>query len=207
MQSELASSLQQLPTVKVQSTILWEEKGVTNFLLSQTNLSGSVDHLCQCFKRWDLSSCSSFGKCLFYTCRLRNVELQIHETRSQVKKFSAFLHMGRLRSQGSLKLFPWYVPQPSGACNPAFWVSLGFTVGSGWSGHSLMTARWQVFPFLWAHWLTLKGCNRWFHSSGVPFLVMGVVKGFLEPPSGPVKTSFGNQWQIFFPPPFPKRIG
>ena len=50
MESELASTLQQFPTVKAHSTILWE-KGVTTFLLSQMDLSGSVHHLRQCFKR------------------------------------------------------------------------------------------------------------------------------------------------------------
>ena len=80
------------------------DQRVKTVLLSQMDLSGTVHHLCQCFKHWDLSSFwSSFGKCLFYTCRLRNTELQIHETRSQVKKFSAFLHMGRCKSQSSLK--------------------------------------------------------------------------------------------------------
>ena len=49
MESELTSSLQQFPTVKVHSTVLWE-KGVTTFLLSQMDLSGSVRHLCQCFQ-------------------------------------------------------------------------------------------------------------------------------------------------------------
>ena len=74
------------------------------FLLSQMDFTGSVHHLCQCFKHWDLSSFwSSFGKGLFYTCRLRNTELQIHETKSQVEKFSNFLHMGRCKSQSSLK--------------------------------------------------------------------------------------------------------
>ena len=50
----LAFSVQQFPTVKVPSTILWE-KGVTIFLLSQMDLSGSVCPHCQCFKCWDLS--------------------------------------------------------------------------------------------------------------------------------------------------------
>ena len=129
-------------------------------------LSGSFHHHCQFFKCWDLSSfCSSFGKCLFYTCRLRNIELQIHESVSQVKKFSTFLCMGRCKSQGSLKLCPWHVPQPSEACNAAF---SEFPQG----GCSPMTSRWQALPFLRVHWLMLKGCNCWFHSSGLPLLVM-----------------------------------
>ena len=97
------------------------DQRVKTVLLSQMDLSGSFHHHCQFFKCWHLSSfCSSFGKCLFYTCRLRNIELQIHESVSQVKKFSTFLCMGRCKSQGSLKLFPWCVPQPSEACNAAF---------------------------------------------------------------------------------------
>ena len=152
--SELASSLLQLPTVKARSTILWKNRVITN-LLSQMDLSGSVCHICWCFKLWDLSSfCLSFGKYLFYTCRLRNTELQIHEIASPVKK----LCLGRCKSQGLFKLFPWYLPQPSEACNFAF--SSRFTIGSNWSGHSLMTARRQVFAFLGAHWLTFKGCNH-----------------------------------------------
>ena len=48
------------------------EKRVIAVLLHQMDLPGSVHHWC-CFKCWDLSSfCSSFGKCVFYTCRLRN---------------------------------------------------------------------------------------------------------------------------------------
>ena len=120
------------------SSILWK-KWVMTVLLSQVDLSGSVCHLYQCFKSCDLSSfCSSFGKCLFCTCRLRYAELQIHETASQVNKFSAFLCVEWCKSQDSLILFPWYVPQLSGACNPAFSVSTGFTIGSGWSGCSVM---------------------------------------------------------------------
>ena len=46
--------MQQFLTVKVPSTILWE-KGVTIFLLSQMDLSGSVCPHYQCFKCWDLS--------------------------------------------------------------------------------------------------------------------------------------------------------
>ena len=93
MESKLASSLQQFLTVKVHSTILWK-KWVMTVLLSQVDLSGSVCHHDQCFKCCDLFSfCSSFGKCLFYTCRLRYAELQIHKTASQVNKFSAFLCM------------------------------------------------------------------------------------------------------------------
>ena len=95
--------------------------------------------------------------------------------RQDLKKFSAFLQMGKCKSQGSLKLFPWYVSQPSGACNPAFWVSSGFTIGSGWSGCSPMTARWQVFPFLRAHWFRLKGCNSWFHYWSLPLLVTNTI--------------------------------
>ena len=91
---------------------------------------------------WLSSFCSSFGKCLFYTCRLRYAELQIHKTAFQVNKFSAFLCVEWCKSQDSLILFPWYVPQPSGACNPAFSVSSGFTIGSGWSGCGVMTVRW-----------------------------------------------------------------
>ena len=97
------------------------DQRVKTVLLSQMDLSGSFHHHCQFFKCWDLFSlCSSFGKCLFYTCRLRNTEFQIHETAYQVKKFSTFLRTGRCKSQGSLKLFPWCIPQPSGACNAAF---------------------------------------------------------------------------------------
>ena len=124
------------------SSIL-RKKWVMTVLLSQVDLSGSVRHLYQCFKCCDLSSfCSSFGNCLFYTCILRYGELQIHETASQVNKFSTFLCMEWCKNQGSLILFPSYVPQPSRVCNPAFSVSLGFTIGSGWSGCSLMTVRW-----------------------------------------------------------------
>ena len=113
------------------------------------DLSGSIHHLCQCFRCWDLSSfCSCFEKDIFFTCRLRNTKLQIQETRSQVKKFSALLCKKRCKSQGSLKLFAWYVPQPPGAGNPAFWVSSGFTIRSAWGGCSPVTGRWQVFPFL-----------------------------------------------------------
>ena len=35
-----------------------------------------------------------------------------------------------------------------------------------------MTTRWQAFPFLRVHWLMLKGCNCWLHSSGLHLLVM-----------------------------------
>ena len=97
----IGSSLQQFPTVEVHSTILW---------FHQMDLSGSVCHQCQCFKCWDLSSfCSSFGNCLLYTCKLRNTELQTQEAAFQVKEFSSFLCMGRCKSQGSLKLFSWYI--------------------------------------------------------------------------------------------------
>ena len=61
-----------------------------------------------------------FGMCLLYTCRLRNIGHITQEAASQVKELCAFLCMGRCKSQGSLKLFPWYVPQLSGACNPVF---------------------------------------------------------------------------------------
>ena len=54
--------------------------------------------------------------------------------------------MGRCTSQGSLKLFPWYVIQLSGACDPVFSrVSSRFTTGNGCN---LMTARRQVFSLL-----------------------------------------------------------
>ena len=137
-----------------------------------------------CLVRWIFlglstifASVSSVEICLLFDPLLESVyftpvdleTLNFKSMRQDLKKFSAFLQMGKGKSQGSLKLFPWYVSQPSGACNPAFWVSSGFTIGSGWSG---MTARWQVFPFLGAHWFTLKGCNHWFHSSGLPFLAM-----------------------------------
>ena len=91
MESELTSP-QQFPTVKVHSTVLWK-KGVTTFLLSQMDLSGSVRHLCQCFRCWDLSSfCSSFGKCLFYTF---NLEILNFKSTRQDLKLRNSVHMGR----------------------------------------------------------------------------------------------------------------
>ena len=88
-------------------------------LLSQVDLSGSVCHLYQCFKCCD---------CLLFVPLLESVyftpvdleTLNFKSMRQDLKKFSAFLQMGKGKSQGSLKLFPWYVSQPSGACNPAF---------------------------------------------------------------------------------------
>ena len=51
---------------------------------------------------------SLFGKCLLYTCKLQNTELEIQETITQVKELSTFLCMGKHKSQGSLKLLPQY---------------------------------------------------------------------------------------------------
>ena len=143
-----------------------------------------------CLVRWIFlglstifASVSSIEICLLFDPLLESVyftpvdleTLNFKSMRQDLKKFSAFLQMGKGKSQGSLKLFPWYVSQPSGACNPAFWVSSGFTIGSGWSGCSPMTARWQVFPFLGVHWPMLKGCNSWFHYWSLPLLVMNTI--------------------------------
>ena len=108
-------------------------------------------------KSWFVFFLFFFEKCPLYTCRLRNIELQTQEAATQVKKFSAFLCMRRCKSQGSFKWFPWYVPHLSGDRAPVFSLTSGFTIGSDCS----------LFAFLGAHWLMLKGCNHWFHFSGL----------------------------------------
>ena len=71
---------------------------------------------------------------------------------SQVEEFSAFLCMGICKSLGSLKSFPSYAFQLSGAS--VFWFSV-LTLGSS---RSLITVRSQVlFSFL----VALESCNRW----------------------------------------------
>ena len=135
------------------------------------NLSGSVCLWCQCSKYWDLFSfCSSLESVYFILVNLEILDFKPRRV-SQVKKFCTFLCLGRCKSQGSLKLFPWCVIQLSGACDPVFSrVCSRFTIGSGCN---LMTARWQVFSFLsWlgVHQLTLEGFNCWFHFSGLPLV-------------------------------------
>ena len=62
---------------------------------------------------------SIFGKYLSYNSRLRNSELQIHEIASQVKKFSAFLCMGRCEL-GLINIIYLVFTSAIWACNPAF---------------------------------------------------------------------------------------
>ena len=77
---------------------------------------------------------------------------------SQVKEFSAFLCMGRCKSLGSLKSFPSYASQLSGASILCF-SHPELTLESSCN---LMAVSWQVFfSFLSALWLTLEGWNRW----------------------------------------------
>ena len=72
--------------------------------------------------------------------------------------------MERWNGLGSLKSFPWYVPQLSGASILCFH-SLGFPRVSVRSGCSLMAARWQVFfvPSWVPSGLTSSPCStcRW----------------------------------------------
>ena len=62
---------------------------------------------------------------------------------SQVKKFSAFLCMGRCKSLGSWKSFLWYAPQLYGANILSFssWVSSRYTAGVGYSGWGLASGQ------------------------------------------------------------------
>ena len=89
MESELVSSQQQFPTVKVYFTILWK-KEVKIILPSQMYLSGSVQYLCSVS---NVDICLLFVSVLesvyFIPGRLRNTELQIHET----VFFHSFLHL------------------------------------------------------------------------------------------------------------------
>ena len=114
------------PTVKLHSTVLWEKRAVT-ILLHQKDRSGSVHHRCQCSPYAVsyveiLLLISLFGKCLLYTCKLQNTELEIQETITQVKELSTFLCMGRHKSQGSLKLLPC----TSALCGPVIVYSQHF---------------------------------------------------------------------------------
>ena len=104
-----------------------------------------------------------FGKCLLYTCRLKEYSqpkswelyfiqrefwgLQAQEATSQVKEYSAFLCMGRCKSLGSLNhSFDMHLSY-LGAVSCIFisWVSWGLTIGSGCS---LMADMAGNIPFL-----------------------------------------------------------
>ena len=71
-----------------------------------------------CFNRWIfLGQLPLVPVFQILGCILRNTELQTQEAAFQAKEFSSFLCMGRCKSQSSLELFSWHIPQLSeGLC-------------------------------------------------------------------------------------------
>ena len=80
---------------------------------------------------------------------------------------------GEMQKSGLIKIISLVCTSPIwGLQSCTLRISSGFTIGSGWNACSLWTDKWHVFTLLGVHWLTLKGCNCWFHSSSLPLLVM-----------------------------------
>ena len=123
-------------------------------LLCQRDLSGSVYLQCQCLKSHDLSSFCSFLKSVHFTpvgleisnfkpkrqqLKLRNLVLFYVWEDTRVRAHSNNFHGMYLICLGTVFLYSQF-PQGSPPSS---------------------------FAFLRAHWLMLKGCNHWFHFSGL----------------------------------------
>ena len=116
--------MQQFLTVKVPSTILWE-KGVTIFLLSQMDLSGSVCPHYQCFKCWDLSFIIFLESVYFTLVDLEKLNFEYVRQHLKLRNLDFFYVWSESESRSVMS----HSLQPYGLYS--LWNSLGQNTGVG----------------------------------------------------------------------------
>ena len=136
----IGSSLQQLPTANIHSITLWEKWVMIILPASSDGSFWECLLWFQCSQYWDLSF---FAPLEEVSTLPVDLEIFNFKPRRQLKDTTAFLGLGRCKSQGLLVLFPWHVPHLSGACNIVS--CSGVTIESGYSP---MDAWGQLFSFL-----------------------------------------------------------
>lgn len=79
------------------------ERGWQLFCLSDGSFWECLSSVPMFQMSWFVFFLFFFAKCPFYTCRLRNIELQTQEAATQVKKFSASLY-GKMQESGLIRV-------------------------------------------------------------------------------------------------------